>query len=151
MPNRVLVLVGTKKGAFIYTSDEQRERWEISDPILPGWTFHHMSADPRGDHPRLYAAANHWAWGPSVAKSDDLGKTWDYRSKGLKFPKGMISPATPPPGSPGEWQNTPPGAIGSVWNVEPGHDQLGERARDGLEDDGEAARLLQGDGVVQHL
>ena len=30
------ILVGTKKGAFIYTSDEARERWEISEPLLPG-------------------------------------------------------------------------------------------------------------------
>jgi photosystem II stability/assembly factor-like uncharacterized protein len=116
-------MVGTKKGGFIYTSDAKRERWEISDPILPGWTFHHMSADTRSDPPRLYAAANHWAWGPSVAKSTDLGKTWDYRSENLAFPAGMVSPNPNGPGggAPGEWQNTPQGVIGSVWSVTAGH------------------------------
>ncbi len=123
MSTHVLLLVGTKKGAFIYTSDERRERWELSEPILPGWSFFHMAADPRSDPPRLYAAANHWAWGRSVAKSADLGKTWDYRSEGLAFPSDMESPSPGGrDGAPGEWQNTPPGVIGNIWSVAPGHE-----------------------------
>ena len=121
--SNVLLLVGTKKAGFIYTSDEKRERWEASEPILPGWTFHHMAADTRSDPPRLYAAANHWAWGPSVAKSTDLGKTWDYRSEGLAFPPDMKSPGPGGRGgAPGEWQNAAPGAIGNVWSITPGHE-----------------------------
>ena len=89
MPAQVKLLVGTKKAGFIYTSDEKRQKWEVSEPILPGWSFYHMSADTRNGEPRLYAAANHWAWGPSVAKSTDGGKTWDYNSKGLAFPEDM--------------------------------------------------------------
>jgi photosystem II stability/assembly factor-like uncharacterized protein len=116
---RVLILVGTRKGAWIYSSDERRERWEVSEPMLPGWTFHHLSADLRRDPPRLYAAANHWAWGRSVAKSDDLGKTWDYRSTGLAFPPDMRSPSKQPVG---EWAQAAPGTIGNVWNVTPGHE-----------------------------
>ena len=85
MARTVKVLVGTRKAAFIYTSDEKREKWDVSKPIYTGWSMYNMAADTRGDRPRLYAAANHWAWGPSVAKSDDLGETWDYRSKGLAF------------------------------------------------------------------
>ncbi len=118
MATQVNLLVGTKKGAFTYTSDERRQKWEISEPILPGWTFHHLSADLRDTQPRFYAAANHWAWGRSVAKSTDLGKTWDYRSQGLAFPPDMKSPSTRVPG---EWQNTPPGTIGNIWSVAPGH------------------------------
>ena len=97
MASRVMVLVGTKKAGFIYTSDEKREKWEISEPILPGWAFFHMSADLREGTPRLYAAANHWAWGRSVAKSSDMGKTWDFRSDSLAFPADMKSP-NPGPG-----------------------------------------------------
>jgi photosystem II stability/assembly factor-like uncharacterized protein len=89
MPDQVKVLVGTKKGAFIYTSDAARRNWQVSDPILTGWTIHHMNADTRNSRPRLYMAANHWAWGPSVAKSDDGGKNWDYNSRGLGFPQDM--------------------------------------------------------------
>ena len=103
MPKRVCLLVGTRKGAFIYTSDEKRERWEMSEPILPGWSVLHLAADTRRDPARLFAAATHWAWGPSVARSDDGGATWEQRSPGLGFPKDMGS------------------AIQNVWNVQPGH------------------------------
>jgi photosystem II stability/assembly factor-like uncharacterized protein len=103
MARSVKLLVGTRKAAFIYTSDERRETWELSAPIYTGWSIYNMAADTRGDHPRLYAAANHWAWGPSVAKSDDLGKTWDYVSKGLGF--------APDAGR----------TVGNVWSVTPGH------------------------------
>ncbi|MBI4012573.1 MAG: hypothetical protein HY359_09715 [Candidatus Rokubacteria bacterium] len=127
MPDQVKLLVGTKKAGFIYTSDRRRQKWAISEPILPGWSFYHMSADLRDATPRFYAAANHWAWGRSVAKSADLGKSWDYRSQGLAFPPdmkdfiaGLPSKAASP--APGEWSNTAPGTIGSVWNVSPGHE-----------------------------
>lgn len=119
---RVMVLVGTRKGGFIYTSDERRQRWQLSDPVLPGWTFYHMAGDARSDPPRLYAAANHWAWGPSVAKSTDLGKSWDFRSEGLAFPPDMKGADPLAPGFPGEWSNTPPGRIGNVWSVAAGHE-----------------------------
>jgi photosystem II stability/assembly factor-like uncharacterized protein len=102
MPTRVLV--GTRKGAWIYTADAARQRWSISEPMLPGWTVHHMSVDLRHDPPRIYAAANHWAWGPSVARSDDGGKTWEKRSPGLAFPSDMGI------------------AVVNTWHVEPGHE-----------------------------
>jgi hypothetical protein len=102
MDRQVRLLVGTRKGAFIYTADEERRCWQITPPIMPGWTVQHIAADTRRDPPRLYAAANHWAWGPSVARSDDGGATWEQRSPGLAFPADMgIS-------------------IGNVWNVRPG-------------------------------
>jgi hypothetical protein len=122
--SEVFLLVGTKKAGFVYKSDEKREKWEISDPILPGWSFYHMSADTRDASPRFYAAANHFAWGPSVAKSTDLGKTWDYSSKDLAFPPDMKAyvETLPKPGpfAPGDWGTTAPGTIGNIWNVEPG-------------------------------
>jgi photosystem II stability/assembly factor-like uncharacterized protein len=99
----VHVLAGTRKGAWIYTSNSARQKWEISEPMMPGWTIQHMTIDTRHDPPRLYAGANHWAWGPSVARSDDGGKTWEKRSPGLAFPADM-----------GE-------SVASVWHVEPGH------------------------------
>lgn len=102
--SQVMVLAGTRKGGFIYTSDERRERWEQSEPILPGWSVYHMSADGRGDTPRLYAAANHWAWGRSVARSVDGGKEWDWRCPGLAFAKDTGI------------------AIQSVWHVRAGHE-----------------------------
>jgi photosystem II stability/assembly factor-like uncharacterized protein len=104
MSAQVRLLVGTRKGAFIYTSDKRRERWEISEAIMPGWTVHHLAADTRRDPPRLYAAASHWAWGPSVARSDDGGKTWEQRSPGLAFPQDLGV------------------SLQAVWHVRPGHE-----------------------------
>ncbi|MEX2245579.1 MAG: exo-alpha-sialidase [Dehalococcoidia bacterium] len=105
MADRVRVLVGTKKAAFIYTSDEKRERWQLSEPMLAGWSVHHMAADVRNGAPRLYAAANHWAWGRSVARSVDDGQEWDWRCPGLSFPADMGI------------------AVEAVWHVTPGHER----------------------------
>jgi hypothetical protein len=91
MPDQMKLLVGTRKGAFIYTSDRKRQRWQLSEPILPGWSFYHMAADLRNDPPRFYAAVNHWAWGRSVAKSADLGKTWEPLTNGLPGPRDYQS------------------------------------------------------------
>ena len=63
MSNKVRLLVATKKAAFVYTSDDKRERWEVSEPVMAGWAISHMVADRRSDPMRLYAAANHWARG----------------------------------------------------------------------------------------
>ena len=104
MSSQMHILVGTKKAAFVYTSDEKREQWELSEPILPGWQVFHMAADLRSDPPRLYAAGKHSVWGPTVAKSLDGGKTWEERSDGLGFPEDMGL------------------AIDAVWHVRPGHE-----------------------------
>ena len=101
---QVRILVGTKKGAFIYTSDESRTEWTVSQPIMPGWAIGHMAADTRHNPPRIYAGVSHWAWGPSVARSDDGGETWEQRSPGLAF--AADSGLT----------------VQSIWNVRPGLD-----------------------------
>jgi len=103
MADQVKVLVGTRKGAWVYTSDSRRDSWQISEPILPGWSVFHMAGDLRESTPRLYAAANHWAWGRSVSRSEDLGKNWDSRCEHLGFPQDMGK------------------TIENVWNVSPGH------------------------------
>jgi hypothetical protein len=54
MAERVRLLVGTKKAAFIYTADARRETWQLSDPIYTGWSVYHLAADLRGGDVRLY-------------------------------------------------------------------------------------------------
>ena len=51
----VRVLVGTRKGAFILTSDAERERWDISGPHFGGWEIYHLKGSP-ADPQRLYAS-----------------------------------------------------------------------------------------------
>ena len=41
----VRVLVGTRKGAFILTSDGTREKWDVSGPHFGGWEIYHRSEE----------------------------------------------------------------------------------------------------------
>ena len=51
MATRVLVLVGSKKGAFILESDAARSTWSLRGPFCETWPMNHVIADPgeRGD------------------------------------------------------------------------------------------------------
>ncbi len=51
----VRVLVGTRKGAFVLTSDGKREQWEVSGPHFAGWEIYHLKGSPV-DPNRLYAS-----------------------------------------------------------------------------------------------
>jgi photosystem II stability/assembly factor-like uncharacterized protein len=71
----VRVLIGTRKGAFIATSDGTRKKWEISGPLFGGWEIYHMkgsSVDPN----RIYASQSSGWFGQIMQRSDDGGKTW---------------------------------------------------------------------------
>lgn len=51
----VRVLVGTKKGAFVLTSDGAREQWEVAGPHFAGWEIYHVQGSP-ADPNRVYAS-----------------------------------------------------------------------------------------------
>ena len=38
----VRVLVGTRKGAFVLTSDGKRQKWDVGGPFFGGWEIYHM-------------------------------------------------------------------------------------------------------------
>jgi hypothetical protein len=42
----VQVLVGTRKGAFVLTSDGKREGWDVSGPHFAGWEIYHVTGSP---------------------------------------------------------------------------------------------------------
>src|SRR6185503_11264021 len=52
---RVRVAVGTRKGAFLLTSDEGRKKWEVSGPHFGGWEIYHVKGSPV-DPDRVYAS-----------------------------------------------------------------------------------------------
>ena len=87
--SKVRVLVGTRKGAFILTSDGKREKWEVSGPHFAGWEMYHLKGSP-ADPNRIYASQTSGWFGQIIQRSDDGGKTW-------------IQPGTPPgePPAPG--------------------------------------------------
>ncbi len=71
----VLVLVGTKKGGFIFDGGPQRKTWKLSGPYYKGLApIYHMAFDPRDD--TIYAAVNSETWGPSIFASKNYGESW---------------------------------------------------------------------------
>ena len=72
----VRVLVGTRKGAFILTSDGKREKWDVSGPHFAGWEIYHLKGSPV-DPDRLYASQSSGWFGQMIQRSDDGGKTWE--------------------------------------------------------------------------
>jgi photosystem II stability/assembly factor-like uncharacterized protein len=71
----VRILVGTRKGAFILTSNEKRQEWQVSGPHFPGWEIYHVNASPV-DPNRLYASQSSGWFGQVIQRSDDGGQTW---------------------------------------------------------------------------
>src|SRR5438046_9070924 len=87
--SKVRVLVGTKKGAFILTSDGARKRWKVSGPHFAGWEIYHMKASPV-DPDRIYASQTSAWFGQIIQRSSDGGKTWETPGGGMeKTPDGM--------------------------------------------------------------
>jgi photosystem II stability/assembly factor-like uncharacterized protein len=80
----VRVLVGTKKGAFILTSDGTRDRWEVSGPHFGGWEIYHVKGSPV-DPDRLFASQSSGWFGQQVQRSDDGGKTWEPVGNEFKY------------------------------------------------------------------
>jgi len=72
----VRLLVGTRKGAFVLTSDGTRDDWEIEGPLFSGWEIYHLNGSP-ADPDRLYASQSTGWHGQVVQRSDDGGKTWE--------------------------------------------------------------------------
>jgi photosystem II stability/assembly factor-like uncharacterized protein len=83
MPMRVLVLLGTRKGAFVLESDADREVWSIRGPFCETWPMNHVVADPETG--TLYAGGGNEWFGPAVWKSTDLGASWTHSSNGLQY------------------------------------------------------------------
>ena len=72
----VRVLVGTRKGAFILTSDEKREKWDVSGPHFAGWEIYHLKGSPVNPD-RIYASQSSGWFGQTMQRSDDGGKSWE--------------------------------------------------------------------------
>jgi len=87
----IRVLVGTRKGAFILSSDAGRKKWQVDGPLFAGWEIYHMKGSP-ADPDRLYASQSNAWFGQIIQRSNDGGRTWEQ-------------PGTPP----GEPVTTPAG------------------------------------------
>ena len=128
----VRVLVGTRKGAFVLTSDGKRKRWAVSGPHFGGWEMYHVKGSPV-DPNRLYASQTSGWFGQIIQRSNDGGKTWEAPGGGLTTaPSGMpvvesnkfvydTSPETGKPLTTHQWYDGTqhPWEFKRVWHLEP--------------------------------
>jgi photosystem II stability/assembly factor-like uncharacterized protein len=107
----VRILVGTRKGAFVLTSDERRKTWDVSGPHFAGWEIYHLKASP-ADPDRIYASQSSSWFGQQIQRSNDGGKTWDPVDN--KFAYDGI------PGTHQWYDGTPhPWEFKRVWHLQP--------------------------------
>jgi photosystem II stability/assembly factor-like uncharacterized protein len=131
----VRVLVGTRKGAFVLTSDGKRQRWAVSGPHFGGWEIYHLKGSPV-DPNRIYVSQSSGWFGQIIQRSDDGGKTWHQpgtpAGEPTTTPEGMpkgesnkfvydASPETGKPLTTHQWYDGTqhPWAFKRVWHLEP--------------------------------
>ncbi|HLC02282.1 MAG TPA: hypothetical protein VJK02_04550, partial [Anaerolineales bacterium] len=111
MVSGIRVLVGTRKGTFILSSDGKRDRWDISGPHFAGWEIYHVKGSP-ADPNRLYASQTSAWFGQVIQRSNDGGKTWE--PVGNKFSYDGV------PGTHQWYDGTQhPWEFKRVWHLEP--------------------------------
>ena len=136
----IRVLVGTKKGAFIITSDGKRSTWSVSGPHFAGWEIYHIKGSPV-DPERIYASQTSSWFGQIIQRSNDGGKTWEQPASAgepagaPEEPGGMprgesnkfvydTSPETGRPLTTHQWYDGTqhPWEFARVWHLEPSLD-----------------------------
>src|SRR6266511_1828001 len=84
----IMLMVGTMKGAFLFSADAERGHFEADGPHFRGQAIYALAFDGRGGRRRLLAGTESSHWGSVVRWSDDLGKTWADPGEGnIRFPE----------------------------------------------------------------
>lgn len=84
MPSRLVLLVATRKGAWLFHTDSARRSFRLDGPHFLGHIFNHIVLDPR-DRRTLLAAAKTGHLGPTIFRSTDRGKTWKEAARPPAF------------------------------------------------------------------
>ena len=109
--SKVRVLVGTRKGAFVLSSDAARKQWSVAGPHFGGWEIYHLKGSPVNAD-RIYASQTSGWFGQVMQRSDDGGKTWE--------PVGNRFVYDGEPGTHRWYDGTPhPWEFARVWHIEP--------------------------------
>jgi photosystem II stability/assembly factor-like uncharacterized protein len=107
----VRVLVGTRKGAFVLTSDGKRADWDVTGPHFGGWEMYHVKGSP-ADPNRLYASQSTGWFGQVIQRSDDGGTTWEPVGNKFEY-DGTTGTHQWYDGTPHPWE------FARVWHLEP--------------------------------
>jgi hypothetical protein len=109
--SKARVLVGTRKGAFILSSDGKRKQWSVSGPHFAGWEIYHIKGSPANPQ-RLWASQSSSWFGQVMQRSDDGGETWETVGNQFAY-EGT-------PGTHQWYDGTPhPWEFKRVWHLEP--------------------------------
>ena len=112
--SKIRVLVGTRKGAFVLTSDGKRKTWKVDGPHFGGWEIYHLKGSP-ADPDRIYASQSSGWFGQTMQRSNDGGKSWETVDN--KFTYAGV------PGTHQWYDGTPhPWEFKRVWHLEPSPD-----------------------------
>ena len=84
--NTLSLLIGTRKGAFLYRGDTTRRNWSVEGPHFLGSVVNHLVLDAR-DGRTLLMAAKTGHLGPTVFRSLDAGRTWVEAKRPPMFKK----------------------------------------------------------------
>jgi len=107
----IRVLVGTHKGAFIFSADGTRKNWRCDGPLFAGWDIYHVKGSP-ADPNRIYASQTSGWFGQVVQRSNDGGATWEQVGGDFAY-DGV-------PGTHQWYDGTPhPWEFARVWHFEP--------------------------------
>jgi len=135
--SKVVLLVATRKGAWLFHGDPARRAWRVDGPHFLGHIIHHLVLDPR-DGRTLLAAAKTGHLGPTVFRSTDRGRSWKEATRPPAFPRApegqkgravdhtfWLTPGHP--SEPGRWYagTSPQGLFrsddgGATWDPVPG-------------------------------
>lgn len=97
---RPAILVGTRKGGFVFRAGDHQGSWTADTPLFKGRAVHHMVADPRNGH--WFAAVSSEIWGSGLFKSANQGKDWQEIASPPRFDDGDER------------------SLKKIWNVRPG-------------------------------
>ena len=131
----VRVAVGTRKGAFILTSDGSRAKWDVAGPHFGGWEIYHVTGSP-ADPDRLYASQSSGWFGQIIQRSEDGGRTWNPVGNDFRY-EGETGTHQWYDGTPHPWE------FARVWHLEPSPTDP-NRVYAGVED---AALFVSDDGA----
>lgn len=96
------VLLGTRKGAFIFQSDSRRRKWKMKGPFFENAPVFHLAFDQH-DGKTIFAAVNSGHFGPTIQRTKTFGRSWENSKTPPRFTEGSET------------------KVDNVWHVEPGH------------------------------
>ena len=103
---KVSVLIGTTRGAFLFHSDSARRDWKMTGPHLDGWEIYSLAGIGGNGHGagRLFAGTSHFVYGTTIRVSEDLGDNWWQVEDGPRYTQESGF------------------KLNSIWQIVPGHE-----------------------------